>query len=263
MDIAELSMLLEGLSSTQVSPLEFQAAADKAKTIKDLDNEHQLLLYGLYKQSTIGDVNVPQPSSLNFVAARKWKAWNSYKGFPQKNAALAYVYIVNQMLTGNMDFSADGTDSDSNFMDIFGSVTVSTLNKQYDDSQSWSSSEALFQAVVDKDIEALKSQTADKSTNINCKNEEGMTPLHFAADRGFPEGVQHLISIGADVNLLDNSNQTPLMYAVICDHKDVVSMLLEFGADITIKDSDGLTVDKFDDISNEVQELLNNASTTK
>ena len=39
-----------------------------------------LVLYGLYKQATVGDVNTEQPWKVQVEARAKWDAWNANKG---------------------------------------------------------------------------------------------------------------------------------------------------------------------------------------
>lgn len=51
---------------------QFEACAKDAKQLKVFGNNDQLLLYSLYKQSTVGDVNTAKPSVLNPVATAKW-----------------------------------------------------------------------------------------------------------------------------------------------------------------------------------------------
>lgn len=57
-----------------------------------------------------------------------------------------------------------------------------------------------------------------------------MTPLHFAADRGYNNVVQWLLDHGADINALDNDNQSPLALAVCCEHQDVIDTLVRMGS---------------------------------
>lgn len=45
-----------------------------------MTDENKLIIYGLYKQATVGDCNTPKPSIIDFVAKSKWNSWNSNKG---------------------------------------------------------------------------------------------------------------------------------------------------------------------------------------
>eukprot|EP01032_Pedospumella_encystans_P001793 gene1793-2104_t len=88
MDVTELSMLLEAMEPREVSPEEFMEAVTKVKTVKNLPQEQQLVLYGLFKQYTTGDVSGPEPELSDFVGKAKWDAWKGFQGFPRNNAAL-------------------------------------------------------------------------------------------------------------------------------------------------------------------------------
>lgn len=73
MDIAELSQLLETMDSLPPSQEEFDAAADLSKnTTVKLADEQKLQLYGLFKQSTIGNNTTSKPWAVEFVACAKW-----------------------------------------------------------------------------------------------------------------------------------------------------------------------------------------------
>lgn len=72
MDLAELAMMLESVNATEVSIEEFESTATKLSKIQGLSNDQKLQFYGLYKQATVGDVNTPQPWSINMVAKAKW-----------------------------------------------------------------------------------------------------------------------------------------------------------------------------------------------
>ena len=71
MDVAELGMLLESIDVGAVSQEEFEEAASSSKDLK-LEDDQRLLLYGLYKQSIVGDVNVPKPWAIQIVETAKW-----------------------------------------------------------------------------------------------------------------------------------------------------------------------------------------------
>ena len=71
MDIGELSMMLEVMEPRVATEEEFLEAVAKVKTMKLLQ-EQQIILYGLYKQCTVGDINIPQPDEADVIAKYKW-----------------------------------------------------------------------------------------------------------------------------------------------------------------------------------------------
>ncbi len=75
--------------------------------------------------------------------------------------------------------------------------------------------------------------------NIN-EDEDGLTLIHWASDRGHVDVVTFLHSVNPTViDAQDEEGQTPLHYAASCGHTHVVQTLLELGADPCITDSDG------------------------
>ncbi|CAM9277259.1 unnamed protein product, partial [Ectocarpus sp. 8 AP-2014] len=50
-------------------------------------------------------------------------------------------------------------------------------------------------------------------------DEEGRTPLHFAADRGQSTVISSLLALGAAVDSRDADGMTPLAYAVACENE--------------------------------------------
>jgi ankyrin repeat protein len=102
-------------------------------------------------------------------------------------------------------------------------------------------------AVRDGNIEAVK-QYLDTGTDVNAKEKDGWTPLHFAAEGGHKEVAELLIAAGADVNARDNWGRTPLHEAAYHSNKEIVGLLIAKGADVNAKDDDGTTpLDMVDD----------------
>ena len=77
----------------------------------------------------------------------------------------------------------------------------------------------------------------------NCKNEDGLTPLHYAAYGGHMEIVKHLIeSCHCDPNCKNEDGLTPLHYAAYGGQMEIVKHLIEScHCDPNCKDEDGLT----------------------
>jgi diazepam-binding inhibitor (GABA receptor modulating acyl-CoA-binding protein) len=57
-----------------------------------------LILYGLYKQSTIGDCNVSKPNVFDFKGQAKWDAWESNRGLDKLIAMRRYIRKVKNIL---------------------------------------------------------------------------------------------------------------------------------------------------------------------
>jgi len=64
-----------------------------------------------------------------------------------------------------------------------------------------------------------------KGANVNAKDINRKTPLHFAASEGNTKVVELLIVNGANVNAMNNGNFTPLSYAIQNRHDDIAALL--------------------------------------
>lgn len=88
----------EKLNSMQVKTL-FEKAVEDSEGLKDRPSNDTLLqLYSLYKQATVGDVNVAPPDNpFDFVAKAKYDAWAALKGKSTKEAEQDYINLVNKL----------------------------------------------------------------------------------------------------------------------------------------------------------------------
>jgi len=76
------------------------AAAVKAFTKRPSDQD-LLIIYGLYKQATVGDNNTSQPWALQVEARAKWEAWNKNKGMSQEQSKKSYIEEVEKLKKDN------------------------------------------------------------------------------------------------------------------------------------------------------------------
>jgi len=75
----------------------FDQAANFARTAnysKPVPDARKLILYKLFKQATVGDVQGTQPYAIQMEARAKWDAWNSVKGTSKDAAMEGYVAEV-------------------------------------------------------------------------------------------------------------------------------------------------------------------------
>lgn len=76
----------------------FLKAVEEVKVLKQKpDNAEMTAVYGLYKQATVGDVNIARPGVLDFAGKVKWDAWNVQKGKTKEEAMAAYIDLVGKL----------------------------------------------------------------------------------------------------------------------------------------------------------------------
>ena len=76
---------------------------------------------------------------------------------------------------------------------------------------------------------------------VNAKDNGGDTPLHEASGKGFSDTVRLLLTNHADVNLKDNHGYTPLHYAALGHQMEAAGLLLANHAEVNAKDNKGRT----------------------
>lgn len=75
-----------------------QAIADSKQLSSKPNNQTLLQLYSLYKQASIGDVNIDPPSNaFDFVNKAKHDAWAELKGKDRDTAMQEYIALVNTL----------------------------------------------------------------------------------------------------------------------------------------------------------------------
>ncbi|XP_041822430.1 acyl-CoA-binding protein homolog [Chelmon rostratus] len=76
----------------------FEKAVEDVKVLKQKPDSGELSeLYGLYKQATVGDVNIVRPGFFDLTGRAKWDAWQAKKGLSKDEAMVAYVNLVEKL----------------------------------------------------------------------------------------------------------------------------------------------------------------------
>lgn len=87
---------------------------------------------------------------------------------------------------------------------------------------------ALFQASLSGDLSGWSE--AALGTDVNCRDGEGLTPLHWACIGGHAAAARTLVAAGADVEAADAFGWRPVHEAAKAGHADVVALLAALGA---------------------------------
>ncbi|XP_069472709.1 acyl-CoA-binding protein [Ambystoma mexicanum] len=81
-----------------MSQADFDKAAEEAKCLKTTPSDDELLLlYALYKQACVGDINTARPGMLDFKGKAKWDSWEKQKGKSKEEAMEAYIKLVAEL----------------------------------------------------------------------------------------------------------------------------------------------------------------------
>ncbi|KAJ8300293.1 hypothetical protein KUTeg_021812 [Tegillarca granosa] len=212
------------------------------------DSEQLLCLYGRFKQVNEGPCNTKKPGLFDFHGKQKWEAWKKLGDMNKEEAMMEYVeYVsdtdpyweekINEGKTNTVSWNSVSTMSCSD-------VEIADENK------------TIFDWCKEGNTEQIKNLlSCPGGIDINNKDSDGMTLLHWACDRGYSDLVKLLLKSNADINAKDSDDQTALHYAVSCEHKDVVDILLSYGADKLSKDIDGSSPMDLE-TSSEIKHLL-------
>ncbi|EAY16490.1 hypothetical protein TVAG_348000 [Trichomonas vaginalis G3] len=97
-----------------------------------------------------------------------------------------------------------------------------------------------------------------RGANINEKDDNGKTSLHFAAKNNIKETAELFISYGANINEKDNNGETAFHIAAENNSKEIAELLISHGANINEKDKYGQTTLHIaaENNSKEIAELL-------
>uniref|UniRef100_A0A1A8G6G3 Acyl-CoA-binding domain-containing protein 6 n=1 Tax=Nothobranchius korthausae TaxID=1143690 RepID=A0A1A8G6G3_9TELE len=213
---------------------EFESAADRVRDLIQTASRDQLLyLYARFKQVKVGKCNTPKPGFFDFEGQRKWLAWKQLGDMDAEQAMREYITCVNVLDPEGTTKERRGAERRTGF----GGAAVSSLYQE--EEMIREEDKNIFDYCRENNIDHIQKAISSQKLDVNTRDEEGRTLLHWACDRGHKELVSLLLQHKADINSQDNEGQTALHYASACEFADIVELLLNAGADPFIKDMEG------------------------
>ncbi|XP_012043054.1 acyl-CoA-binding domain-containing protein 6 isoform X5 [Ovis aries] len=206
---------VESLQSPEIEasrslPELFEKAAEHLQGLVQVASREQLLyLYARYKQVKVGNCNTPKPSFFDFEGKQKWEAWKALGDSSPSQAMQEYIAVVKKLDPSWNPQSPEKKGKEANT--VFGGPVVSSL---YHEEIIREEDKDIFDYCRENNIGHITKVIKTKNMDVNMKDEEGRTLLHWACDRGHKELVTVLLQYRADINCQDNEGQTALHYGI-------------------------------------------------
>ena len=99
----------------------------------------------------------------------------------------------------------------------------------------------IFNSIDNLCLPELRTLLSANPDVISTTDEDGRTPLHFAATPADPEPTLLLLERGAQINARDGFGKTPLHIAAYNGRLSTASILAENGASLGWRDNRGMT----------------------
>jgi len=247
--------LLDELDEKPLDELQedFTRASAYVGASSSLSNKSKLELYGCYKQVMCGDCTQGRPWGME--ASMKWEAWHQQSGASKADAMRRYILALDEAVpawrmgeqstisrprhAGPKEGSGPTTGPTVSLLQCIGDP------EQANDVDATPIGQ-LCEKIAKDETDAAKeilSKTPDFAVSTD---KDGMTPLHWACDRGCIGMVQFLLELGMNnstveqqLNARDGSGDTPLHFAVLTDNLEIAKLLLECRADPNVKNGEG------------------------
>lgn len=225
-----------------------QAAGHVRKLTSKLDNNQLLELYGLFKQGTEGKCNTPKPGWLDGRGRRKWEAWNSLGDMPVEEAKEKYILLVQK-------FDPEWSDERATKMSEQW-VAVSSLRRS-PEPELIHNELSLLDAAREDCGERVAELLRQNPELRHERDDDGLTALHWAADRDATKALLAAIEGGCILDAVDECGQTALHYAASCGHINSTKILLNAGASFLKDNEDCTPIDLATD--DEIKKILEGA----
>jgi len=230
---------------------DFAQASAYVGSSSGLSNKSKLELYGCYKQVTCGDCTQERPWGME--ASMKWEAWRQQSGTAKADAMRRYILALDAAIPAWRMGEQSTISRPAGPREGSGPTTgptVSLLQCIGDPDQARDVDATpigqLCEKIANDETEAAKEMLYKNPNFAISADKDGMTPLHWACDRGCIGMVQFLLEMGAknsaveqQLNARDGSGDTPLHFAVLTDNLEIAKLLLECRADPSIQNDEG------------------------
>ncbi len=225
----------------------FHAAADEARNgvARLASDDTQLLLYGYFKQATVGPATKSQVAFWDVVGKAKYEAWSRLGTLSKREAMTRYMEVLDKLRGGA---EAGGAGGGAGGGGGGGGGAWKATSKMLETEVDTDEEQGFLYFCREGNIGETLKMLQSHAELLELRDKEGVTGLLWACDRGHVELVGELLNAGADIQQADASGLTPLHYAALNNREDLVKLLLSRGADTEARDNDGTTARELADL---------------
>jgi acyl-CoA-binding protein len=235
----------------------------------------KLRLYGLYKQGTVGEAPADVDQSIASHRGAMGRMWTSVRGVSRLEAQRQYVEGVEQAkaFVNASSFNSQRPKAAVTATSSAGKIPLkspaetattpmATAAPRYEHSFSFSNVVSrpveqpikpedlddtpggrFAQFIVHNDHRRVLEELQRDTSKANLRDRDGLTPLHWAADRGRLAICEDLLRFGAEISAQCDYGDTPLHLAAISDQLKVIELLIARGARSDLKNKEGELVE--------------------
>lgn len=156
---------------------------------------------------------------------------SAQNGQPDSGNMSVEVGPPSEASSDSVDFSDEGGGMAQGPSQAPTEVGVSTLGLSEQDA-------SFFSACYDADVKVIE-EALNKGQDVNVRDVNRRTALHFCAGNGLPTLCKRLLGMGAEINAQDVLGYTPLHMAAGYRKLDSVRVLIEAGVDANIGCNNG------------------------
>jgi len=135
------------------------------------------------------------------------------------------------------DISSTSKEKDMKLNKINASIKIQKNNSTGKAKQI----EVLFKAAVNNEASTIKNAFKNGIMKADEADGKGNTILHIACQIGSKKIIKHCLRFDANINAKNNDGQTPLHYLFANEHQDLAKYLASKGADDSLTNKHGLT----------------------